>query len=64
MMVVLLFILKLFVPVAVSSRILNILVILLYAAVGGVFYLIFTFKVGIVKNVFGDRLEKILKKKK
>ena len=64
MMVVLLFILKLFVPVAVSSRILNILVILLYAAVGGVFYLIFTLKVGIVKNVFGDRLEKILKKKK
>lgn len=64
LMVVILLILKLFIPAAVSSRLLNILVIALYAIVGGVFYLVFTFKMGIVKNVFGDRLEKLIKRKK
>ncbi len=63
-MVALLFILKIFVPAAVESRLLNILVIILYALVGGAFYLIFTFKMGIVKNVFGDKLETMLKRKK
>ncbi len=63
-MVAVLVVLKMFVPAAVSSRLLNILIIILYAAIGGAFYLIFTYKTGIVKNVFGDRLEKIVKRKK
>ncbi len=63
LMVGLLFILKLVVPSSVKSRLLNILVIALYSVIGGIFYLVFTFKTQIVKNVFGNKLDRFIKKK-
>lgn len=64
LMVGLLFIMKFIVPSSVHSRLLNILIIALYSIVGGIFYLVFTFKTQIVKNVFGDKLNKFIKRKK
>ena len=64
LMLIVLFAFKMFVPVVVDNRLLNILVICFYALVGSVVYFTFAKKMGIIKNVFGDSLDKIFKLKR
>ena len=64
LMVVSLFIMKLFIPVVSSSRIVNLFIIIIYAFIGGVVYLIFMYKNGVFKSIFGNNLDRFLKKKK
>lgn len=63
LMVFVLFIMKLFVPIYSSSRILNVFIILIYCIIGAVVYLFFTYKNGTVKNVFGNKFNKFFRKK-
>ncbi len=58
-----LYIVKVFLPISVSSRLMNILIIAIYSIIGGSIYLLFTYKVNIVKNVFGNKLDKFIKKR-
>lgn len=62
-MIVVLYIVKIFVPVSSDVRIVNLFIIILYALIGGVVYLFYSWKMKVVKNIFGDRLDKILSKK-
>lgn len=64
LMLIVLFVFKIFVPVVVENRLLNILVICFYTLVGSVVYFSFAKKMGIIKNVFGDSLDKIFKLKR
>jgi len=63
MMVLSLLVLKLLVPLTTTSRILSILLVILYAIVGGVVYFVLMFKSGIIYEIFGkENVNKILKK--
>lgn len=57
-----LFIIHLFIPKVVSSRILNIFVILFYTVVGGVIYLLLSYVSGNFKSTFGkNNIKEVLK---
>ncbi|MBQ6840507.1 MAG: polysaccharide biosynthesis protein [Bacilli bacterium] len=62
LMVVILFLMKFIIPIVSSTRIINLFIILGYSVVGLIVYLLFTLKLGTIKNVFGDKLNKIFKK--
>ena len=60
-----LLLLKLVVPIVVSSRFLNIFIIMIYAIVGMIVYFVFSWKMHMIQDIFGDNLlKKILKRKK
>ena len=61
-MVVVLFLVKFIIPLVSASRIVNLFIILGYSIIGVIVYLLFVYKVGTLKSVFGDKLTKILKK--
>ena len=57
------FLLEVFIPLKVNSRILSILIAVLYALVGGSVYLFYMYKTKTLKKVFGKSiLEKIKNK--
>jgi len=58
LMIIMLFLLKFFIPVGVSNRILNIFIILIYTLVGGGVYLFYTYKSKTIKSIFGDLWKK------
>lgn len=62
LMIVILFLMKFIVPIVSTSRIVNLFIIIVYALVGALVYMIFMFKVGTVHNIFGDKIKKMLKK--
>lgn len=64
LMVLVLLLLKFVVPIAVSSRFLNIFIILIYALVGMLVYFFFTWRVHTIQDIFGDNLLKKLKERK
>ncbi len=65
LMVLVLSVVKLVVPISVASRFLNILIIVVYAAIGMITYFIYMKKTHSVDEVFGkDFLNKFKKKKK
>lgn len=65
LMVLVLSIVKLVVPISVASRFLNILIIVVYAAIGMITYFIYMKKTHSIDEVFGkDFLKKFTKKKK
>ena len=61
-MVVVLFLVKFVVPIVSASRIVNLFVIVVYALIGSLVYLLFVGRVGAIKNIFGHKLIKIFKK--
>ncbi len=61
LMIVVLFLCKFIVPISVSSRFLNIFIIIFYMFIGMSVYFIYTYKTKTIKSVFGNSL---LKKKK
>ena len=63
-MFIILFILNLFVPICVNVRFMNILIILLYAVIGALVYFMFLIKTRTVNGIFGNRLDRYVKKVK
>ena len=61
-MIVVLFLMKFIIPIVSTTRIVNLFIILGYSIVGVIVYLLFTLKLGTIKNVFGDKLNKLFKK--
>ncbi len=62
-MVIILLLLRFIVPQVVSSRLLNILIIVIYTLVGALIYFFITYKTGTIKRIFGrDLLGKVGKK--
>lgn len=64
LMVITLFIISLVVPLSSASRVINIFIIILYAVVGACVYLLYMFKSGTIRNIFGDKINKLIKLKK
>lgn len=63
-MIVGLFLMRFIVPVFSSVRIVNLFIILIYTLVGGIIYLFFTYKCGVIKRIFGNKLNNIFVQKK
>lgn len=53
-----LFLLKFIVPISSNIRIVNLLIILFYVVIGGVVYVIFTYKTGTIRHIFGKNIKK------
>ena len=62
-MVVVLFLLSLFIKLDYNNRLMSLLVVFIYSLIGAVTYLFYTYKSGTMKAVFGDKLEKLFKKR-
>ena len=63
-MVIVLLLVKLVVPISVSNRFLNILIIAVYAIIGMAVYLLYMKKTNSIQEVFGDKLLNKFKKKR
>ena len=63
-MIVGLFLMRFIVPVFSSVRIVNLFIILIYTLFGGIIYLFFTYKCGVIKRIFGNKLNNIFVQKK
>ena len=63
LMVISLLLVKLVVPIASSSRFLNIPITLIYTLVGGSVYFIYMIKTKSLEEIFGDKFLKKFKKK-
>lgn len=50
-------------PIYSDSRLMCLLLVLLYSLIGAIIYLFYTYKSGTMKTVFGDKLMKFIKKK-
>ncbi len=53
-----LFLLKFIVPISSDIRLVNLLIILFYIVIGGFIYVLFTYKTGTIKHVFGKNIKK------
>lgn len=63
-MIIVLFVMKLFIPLNVTSRFNSILLIILYGSIGALIYFTLTIKNGTFKEIFGDKLFRKIKKVK
>lgn len=54
-MIIVLYIMKFFIPITSSIRVVNIFIIILYAFVGCISYIIYVHKVGVLSAIFGKR---------
>ena len=61
-MTVVLLIIKFIIPINVSSRLLCLLLIILYAIIGMTIYFVYSYKTGLLKDVLGNKITKILNK--
>lgn len=61
-MVVVLYLVKLIIPICVSNRLINVLLIIIYTIIGMVVYFIYHLKVKSFKKIFGLSLKQILNK--
>ena len=57
-------ILSFIIPTSTTNRLLNILIILVYAIIGMIIYFGITYKTKTIKDIFGDRINKLFKLKK
>ena len=56
LMTFVLFLLKFIIPVYSDIRIVNLLIILLYVVVGSIVYLLFMYKTGAIRHIFGKKI--------
>lgn len=56
LMIVVLFLLKFIIPISVSSRFLNVFIILIYVIIGMFVYFMYTYKTKAIKSIFGSSL--------
>lgn len=64
LMMLVLFLIKFVVPNSSSVRILNLFIILFYAVIGALVYFVFTYKTKTIQVVFGNSIDKYIKKTK
>ncbi len=64
LMIVVLFLLKFVIPIYSATRIYNIFIILIYTVVGAFVYFLFTYRMKTIQHIFGDKLNRFVKKKK
>ncbi len=62
LMTVVLLVIKFIIPINVSSRLLCLLLIILYAIIGMTIYFVYSYKTGLFKDVLGNKFTKILNK--
>ena len=62
LMILVLFILKLFIPIYSSSRLMNLVIILVYMIVGMIVYFIYGYYTKLIKRVFGNGIIRTVKK--
>ena len=63
LMVIVLFVMSLVIPIYSKNRLICLLIVFIYSLIGAVTYLFYTYKTGTMKAVFGDKLEKLFKKR-
>lgn len=63
-MIIVLILLKFVIPISSSTRIVNLFIIVVYSLCGAISYLIFTYKTKTIQNIFGNKINKYLKKRK
>lgn len=61
-MILVLFLFKFIVPIVSMKRFVNIFIIIIYAILGALVYLLVTYKLGIIKSIFGDKFKTFKKK--
>ena len=61
-MIFVLFIMKLFIPIYSSTRLLNLVIILVYAVVGMIVYFLYGYYTKLIKRVFGKGIINTMKK--
>lgn len=61
-MMIVLFVVKLFIPICLDNRFMNIFIILIYSIVGAIIYFIFLFKTKTINHIFGGKIDKYIKK--
>ena len=64
LMVVVLFIFNAIIPINSNNRLVCLFIVFMYSLIGAFVYLFYTFKSGTMIGIFGDRIKKLLKKKK
>lgn len=62
-MIFVLFMLRFIIPITVSSRLLNILIVAIYTIIGAVTYFFVSHKLGLIDTILGNELMKTMKKK-
>ena len=62
LMVFVLFIMKLFIPIYSSTRLLNLVIILVYAVIGMIVYFLYGYYTKLIKRVFGTSILNTMKK--
>ena len=60
---VVLFMMSFVIPLSNDNRIVSLLIVFVYSLVGAVIFLFYTYKTKTMKRVFGDKLDKIFKKR-
>lgn len=59
-----LFLMKLIIPLSSESRFVSLIIILVYSIIGIVIYLLFAYRCGLLRSVFGSKLNKYIRKDK
>ncbi len=54
-MTITLFLLKFIIPITSSIRFINLFIVLIYVLIGGLVYIVFMYKLGMVKRIFGNK---------
>lgn len=55
---------KVFIPLSATNRIMSLLLVMLYAVIGGGSYLFFTYKIGLTQSIFGNNIINKFKRKR
>lgn len=63
LMIIILYLVKFIVPIYSNVRIVNLGIILIYSVIGALVYFVYTYKSKTFKNIFGNKINKFLKKK-
>lgn len=63
LMSIVLYLLNMVLPIVGGGRLRSLLIITIYALVGGAVYFVYTYKRGLIKNILGPRIDKFLHKK-
>ena len=56
-MIFALFLIKFIIPISSSIRINNLFIILVYALIGGIIYMFYAYRCGLIKKLFGNKFK-------
>lgn len=61
-MIIVMFIFKFIIPIVSNVRVVNLFIIMIYILIGGFIYMIFSYRCGLIRRVFGNKLNLFNKK--